>query len=119
MVTMCFANLIQPAWKLSSFDKDVLEHTELRVHQYEQGIQQLSNPPLTGQPMFSMVFINVFMGFPNDGIAVPLGPLWFLPSWRRSWCNGVNMVILTVGGLVSNTSDVNEWQTRDACGNQG
>ena len=28
-------------------------------------------------------------------------------------------VILTVGGLVSNTSDVNEWQTRDACGNQG
>ena len=27
------------------------------------------------------------------------------------------MVILTVGGLVSNTSDVNEWQTRGACGN--
>ena len=66
-------------------------------------------------PWFSLVF----MGFPNDGIAVPLGPLWFLPSWTRSWCNGVNMVILTVGGLVSNTSDVNEWQTRGACGNQG
>ena len=66
-------------------------------------------------PWFSLVF----MGFPNDGIAVPLGPLCFLPSWRRSWCNGVNMVILTVGGLVSNTSDVNEWQTRGACGNQG
>ena len=81
MVTMCFANLIQPAWKLSSFDKDVLEHTELRVHQYEQGIQRLSNPhnpPLTGQPMTFHGFHLVFMGFPNDGIAVPLGPLWFL-----------------------------------------
>ena len=66
---------------VSSFDKDVLEHTELRVHQYEQGIQRLSNPhypPLTGQPMTFHGSSLVFMGFPNDGIAVPLGPLWFL-----------------------------------------
>ena len=34
-----------------------------------------------GFPWFSVV-IN---GFSDDGIAVPLGPLWFLPSWRRSW----------------------------------
>ena len=79
------------------------------------------NPPLTGQPMtfhgfqwFSRVFRMMALQF----LLVRFGSSWFLPSWRRSWCNGVNMVILTVGGLVSNTSDVNEGQTRGACGNQ-
>ena len=90
MVTMCFANLAQPAWKLSSFDKDALEHTELRVHQYEQGIQRLSNPhnpPLTGQPMFSMVFIG-FHGFSewwhcssSWSALVPHGSSWFLKTF--------------------------------------
>ena len=79
---MCFANLIQPAWKLSSFDKDVLEHTELRVHHMNRvynGCQ--TTKPTTYRathdfPWFSVVF----KGFPDDGIAVSLGPLWFLPS---------------------------------------
>ena len=113
---------------VSSFDKDVLEHTELRVHQYEQGIQRLSNPhypPLTGQPMFSMVFIG-FHGFSewwhcssSWSALVPHGsshPEDVPGATELTWSS---YVILTVGGLVSNTSDVNEWRTRGACGNQG
>ena len=89
----------------------------INMNRVYNGCQTHITHHLQGNPCFPWSSW-VFMCFPNDGIAVPLGPLWFLPSWRRSWCNGVNMVILTVGGLVSNTSDVNEWQTRDACGNQ-
>ena len=90
----------------------------INMNRVYNGCQNHKTHHLQGNPCFPWCSL-VFMGFPDDGIAVPLGPLWFLPSWRRSWCNGVNMVILTVGGLVSNTSDVNEWQTRGACGNQG
>ena len=79
----------------------------------------------TYQVQGTAYYIIVFDGFdgfqwvPDDGIAVPLGPPWFLPpSWRRSWCNGVDMVILTVGGVVSNNSDVNQWEARGACGIQ-
>ena len=118
--TMCFANLIQPAWKLSSLTRtcsNTLNSEFINMNRVYNGCQTHITHHLQGNPCFPWCSL-VFMGFPNDGIAVPLGPLWFLPSWRRSWCNGVNMVILTVGGLVSNTSDVNEWQTRGACGNQ-
>ena len=90
----------------------------INMNRVYNGCQTHITHHLQGNPCFPWCSL-VFMGFPNDGIAVPLGPLWFLPSWRRSWCNGVNMVILTVGGLVSNTSDVNEWRTRGARGNQG
>ena len=36
-------------------------------------------------------------GFTDDGLAVPPG------------ANGVNIVILTVGDLASNTSNTNQW----------
>ena len=37
--------------QLSSFDKDMLEHVELRVPQFEHSLQQLQNLPRTGQGM--------------------------------------------------------------------
>ena len=46
--------------QLSSFDKDMLEHVELRVPQFEHSLQRLQNLPRTGQGMLflrcSMVF---------------------------------------------------------------
>ena len=72
--------------QLSSFDKDMLEHVELRVPQFEHSLQRLQNLPRTGQGMLFhgfQWFSMVFHGFPHDGIAVPLGPLWFLPHPLR------------------------------------
>ena len=64
------------------FDKDILEHDELRFSQIEHCFQQLRNLPRTGArhgfPWFSMVFRMMALQF-------LLVQLWFLPSWRRSW----------------------------------
>ena len=68
---------------LTCFDKDTLEYDELRVSQFEHCFHQLRNLPRTGArhgfPWLQW-FSLVFNGFPDDGIAVPLGPLWFLAS---------------------------------------
>ena len=64
----------------------MLEHVELWVPQFEHSLQRLQNLPRTGQGMFFhgfQWFSMVFNGFPHDGIAVPLGPLWFLPHPLR------------------------------------
>ena len=44
-------------YQFSSFDKDMLEHVELRVPQFEHSLQRLQNLPRTGQGM-------LFNGFP-------------------------------------------------------
>ena len=31
---------------------------------------------------------------------------------RSSWCNGVYVVINTVGGFIANSSDMNEWEQK-------
>jgi hypothetical protein len=56
--------------QLSSFDKDMLEHVELRVPQFEHSLQRLQNLPRTGQGMlfrgfqwFSMVFRMMALQF--------------------------------------------------------
>ena len=56
--------------QLSSFDKDMLEHVELRVSQFEHSLQRLQNLPRTGQgmlfhgfPWFSMVFRMMALQF--------------------------------------------------------
>ena len=64
MVTMCFANLIRPAWKLSSLTmtcSNTPNSEFINMNRVYNGCQT-HNPPLTGQPMFSMVFIG-FHGF--------------------------------------------------------
>jgi hypothetical protein len=52
------------------------------------------------------------MFFLDDGLAVPLGPLWFLPPLKKFLAQMTltlsSSVILTVGGLACNTSDMNQ-----------
>ena len=50
------------------------------------------------------------MVFLDDALAVPLGPLWFLPPLKKflAQMTLTLSVILTVGGLACNTSDMNQ-----------
>ena len=82
-VTVRLANLCKPhstsMVNLVVLTRTCLQHVELRVPQFEHSLQRLQNLPRTGQGMLFPWFSMVFNGFPHDGIAVPLGPLWFLP----------------------------------------
>ena len=63
-----------------------LNMLNMRIPQCEHSLQRLQNLPRTGQGMLFhgfQWFSMVFHGFPHDGIAVPLGPLWFLPHPLR------------------------------------
>ena len=133
-VTVRLANLIQPENdQLSSFDKDMLEHVELRVPQFEQSLQRLQNLPRTGQGMlfcgfqwFSMAFRmmalqSLFFHFGSSHIR--FGSLY---PGRCFWRNGVNIVVPHCRQLwivvACNTSNMNQWQWKrmvlvDACGN--
>ena len=66
--------------QLSSF-----EHDELRLPQFEHCWQQLQNFPRTGQGMVFRAFPCFSMVLRTMALQFLLVPLWFLPSWRRSW----------------------------------
>ena len=57
-------------------------------------------------------FLHVSSLFWHDSLAVPLGPLWFLPPLKKFLVQTeftyVYIVILTVGDLASNTSNMNQ-----------
>ena len=94
--------------QLSSFDKDMLEHVELRVSQFQHSLQRLQNLPRTGQGMlfhgfqwFSMAFRMMALQFllvRFGSSHIRFGSFYL---GRCFWCNGVNIVVLTVGSFGS------------------
>ena len=86
----------------------MLEHVELRVPQFEQSLQRLQNLPRTGQGMlfhgfqwFSMVFRMMALQFllvRFGSSHIRFGSFYL---GRCFWCNGVNIVVLTVGSFGS------------------
>ena len=97
----------------------------INMNRVYNGCQTHKTHHLQGNPWLSMVFIGLH-GFSewwhcssSWSALVPHGsshPEDVPGATELTWSS---YVILTVGGLVSNTSDVNEWRTRGACGNQG
>ena len=101
----------------------MLEHVALRVPQFEQSLQRLQNLPRTGQSM-------LFRGFQWFSMAFRMMALQFLLVrfgsshirfgsfylGRCFWCNGVNIVVLTVGSfsivVACNTSNMNQQRKR-------
>ena len=102
----------------------MLEHVELRIPQCEHSLQRLQNLPRTGQGMlfhgfqwlFSMVlhmmalqFLLVCFGSSH----IRFGSFYL---GRCFWCNGVNIVVLTVGSfsivVACNISNMNQQRKR-------
>ena len=99
----------------------MLEHVELRVPQFEHSLQRLQNLPRTVQGMlfhgfqwFSMVFRMMALQFllvRFGSSHIRFGSFYL---GRCFWCNGVNIVVLTVGSfwivVACNAADMNQWQ---------
>ena len=65
----------------------------INMNRVYNGCQTHKTHHLQGNPCFYW-FAWVFRMMALQFLLVRFGSSWFLPSWRRSWCNGVNMVIL-------------------------
>ena len=101
----------------------MLEHVELRVPQFEHSLQRLQNLPRTGQGMlfhgfqwFSMAFRMMALQFllvRFGSSHIRFGSFYL---GRCFWCNGVNIVVLTVGSfsivVACNTSNMNQQRKR-------